>query len=171
MCVLPAFHCSVTVCLLLYVALQLSETKKSCGEPTHASPVCVCADRRPPGPGSCLPHGGRGRRLQCPANSHHARHRLPLLLFQLPLRPQQVATTTQTGVCRSHESQGCSSADEGVCSSFVYTEDFSLVIRYFVLCKICASNSSLQLQSSCQPLKLRFYLLFLHNVNAHWNRL
>lgn len=109
-------HCVFTVLCGLTIDFE-----KKAVNPTRA--CCVCADRRPPGPGACLPHGGRGRRLQCPANAHHARHRLPLLLFQLPLRPQPAATATQTGVCRSHEPQSCSSANEGVYFT-VYAVDF-----------------------------------------------
>lgn len=137
MCVvcIPAVHSSVAVCLLFVCGLTIEYEKKAAAN-QHERAVCVCvrADRRPPGPGSCLPHGGRGRRPQCPANSHHARHRLPLLLFQLPLRPQPVAATTQTGVCRSHESQGCSGANEGVCLFFcLHSRTFS---SHRILCAL-----------------------------------
>lgn len=117
--------------------------KKSC-EATQCVSVCVYVDCRPPVAGSGLPHGGRGRRLQCPANSRHAWHSLALLLLQLPLRPKSAATTTQAGVCRSHESQSCSSINEGV-YFFVYTADFSWNVSESQniprFCKICASNT------------------------------
>lgn len=80
----------------------------------------MCVDSRSLGPRTCLPYGRRCRWLRCPANSHHARHCLPLLLFQLPLCPQPAASTSQTRVCCSYESQGCSSSNEGVCLCFVY---------------------------------------------------
>ena len=142
MCIVPTTHCSYAIRLLLYMWL-----------------ACVCADRRPPGPGSCLPHGGRGGRLQCATNSPHTWHRLPLLLLQLPLRPQPAAAKTQTGLCSCHESQSCCSTYEGVYFFFL-TKEFILKKIYrsmfFALPNLCfrlfqaAVNPSLpEIQTTC----------------------
>lgn len=102
------------------LSCQSSLKEKGCGEPTHLYDVlCLCADRRPPGSGSCLPQCGRSRRLEHPANSHDARHSFPLLIFQLPLRPQSSPTTTQARICRGHESQSGGGANEGVYLLFI----------------------------------------------------
>lgn len=105
MSILPSF----LFCFIHRCFLTLS-VKKS-----FATAVCpsVCIGSGPPVTGSCLPRGGRERRLQCPTYPRHTLHSLPLLPFQLPLGPEPVATTTQAGVCRSDEFQSRSSADEG----------------------------------------------------------
>lgn len=102
------------------LSCQSSLKEKGCGEPTHlCDALCLCADRRPPGSGSCFPQCGRSRRLERPANSHDTRHSFPLLIFQLPLCPQSSPTTTQARICRRHESQGGGGANEGVYLLFI----------------------------------------------------
>lgn len=96
--------------------------------------LCVRVDRRSLGPGSCLPYGGRCRWRHWPANSHHARHGLTLLPFQLPLCPQPAASASQTRVCCSYESQGCSSSNEGVCLCFVYLVQIYIFKSPIILC-------------------------------------
>ena len=133
------YICALCASFLLPTVLTLYVYCCTCGLP-------VCADRRPPGPGSCLPHGGRGGRLQCATNSPHTWHRLPLLLLQLPLRPQPAAAKTQTGLCSCHESQSCCSTYEGVYFFFL-TKEFILKKKNYIaqcslLCQTCASDSS-----------------------------
>lgn len=107
-------------CCLFCSVVSIELKEKGCGEPTHlCDALCLCADRRPPGSGSCLPQCGRSRWLERPANSHDARHSFPLLIFQLPLCPQSSPTTTQARICRRHESQGGGGANEGVYLLFI----------------------------------------------------
>lgn len=119
--------------------------------------TCVCTDHRPLGSGACLPHGGGGGRGQRPANPPHTRHWVPLLIFQLPLRPQQVAKATKEGVCRSHEHQGCSSTYEG-----------AFVVYIIILYNICTFEvrKCNQIRFSCfqKSICINFSNNFSHSV-------
>lgn len=99
-------------CLSRFIRRCLLTTSVKTSFETAVCPS-VCTDCRPPVAGSRLPRGGRGWRFQCPPNSRHALHSLPLLLFQLPLCPEPVATAAQAGVCGSDESQSRGITDEG----------------------------------------------------------
>lgn len=105
-------------CLSRFIRRCLLTTS---GKTSFETAVCpsVCADCGPPVAGSRLPRGGRGRRSQCPPNSRHALHSLPLLLFQLPLCPEPVATAAEAGVCGSDESQSRGIIDEGAYCLFM----------------------------------------------------
>lgn len=122
----PSFllFCSVLVLLQL-----LKEPEQNLNQLSLSGLACPCLDRRPAVAGPCLPRGGRHRRLERPADAPHARHSIALLLLQLPLGPQPLATTTQTAVCRHHESQSCSGTDEGVCPFAVLH-----MIAQYVIC-------------------------------------
>lgn len=76
--------------------------------------LSVNADRGPAGTRPSLPHGGGGGRLQRASDAHHARRRLALLLYQLPLRSQPAAAPPQEGVGGQDELQGGSGARQGV---------------------------------------------------------
>ena len=101
---------------ITFILKKRKNTKKQQKHCVEQARMCPCAGCGPPGPGSCLSRGGRGGRPRWPANPRHPRQRFPLLIFQLPLRPQPAAKTEEAGLCRSHEPEGRSSANEGAYS-------------------------------------------------------
>lgn len=59
-----------------------------------------------------------------------------MLLLQLTLRPQQVATATQAGVRGRHEHQGCRGADEGLVSVRLHLQSKKYSVILMLLMKL-----------------------------------
>lgn len=107
-------ECQLWSCKFNGFPLASGENPQHCpGQNLNCLSVCLRLDCRPPVTGPRFPCCGRRRWAECPADSRHTLHSVDLLLLQLPLGSQLVATTTQAPVCCRHESQSCSGTDEG----------------------------------------------------------